>query len=387
MGRARFLFIQSTTEQGGAETILLNVFGASAELRARASVATLGFGRGDLPARLRKLGVRIFELRAGRLRHPWAIVKTIHTLARLMRELDAQVTVGNGSHPQIYGALAARIAGARIVHLVNMIHRVPLLSNHPIDVLAIAGPCDLALTPSEASRQVMVRLRPKLPVETISPGTPISMVPPDEVEVARRELGAQAGDVLFGIFGRLQRGKGQDVFIESAKRVAAQVPEARFAVVGSTVFGLEPEFEPLLRRLAHRARLDPRMVLTGQRTDVPRLMAACDVVCHATWVPESFGMVLLEAMAQARPVVATRGGGPSEIVLDGVTGLLVAPNDSREMADAMLRLASDASFRRKAGEAGLRRVREKFSATAYAERLLQRLDAVAAIGPGPAAAK
>lgn len=381
----RFLFVQSTTEQGGAETILLNVFEASAEMRARAAVATLGFGHGDLPVRLRGLGVRVFELHAGRLRHPWAALKTVRVIVRLKRELGAQVIVGNGSHPQAYGGLAARLAGARSVHLVNMIHRVPLLANHPIDLLAIVGPCDLAVTLSEASRQAMAQLRPKLLVEALHPGTPIAPVPAEDASVARRELGVSAGDVLFGIFGRLQRWKGQDVFIEAARRVAAAEPRARFAVVGGAVFGLEPEYDLLLKRLAGEAGLGSRMVFTGHRTDVARLMAACDVVCHATRVAEPFGMVIVEAMAQGRPVVATRGGGPSEIVADGVTGLLVAPGDAREMADAMLRLASDAAFRRAAGQAGSRRARDRFSATDYADSLIRRLDAVAAGTTAPAA--
>ncbi len=384
MGETSFLFVQSTTEQGGAETILLNVFAASSEMRTRAAVVTLGFGNGDLPVRLRSLDVRVFELHAGRLRHPWAAMRTVCAIARLKRELGAQVIVGNGSHPQVYGALAARLAGAWSVHLVNMIHRVPLLVNHPIDLLAIAGPCDLAVAPSEASRRAMAHLRPKLPVEALHPGTPISPASAKEAAAARRELGASGDDLLFGIFGRLQRWKGQDVFIEAARRVAKE-PRARFAVVGGAVFGLEPEYERLLHQAAGEAGLGSRIVFTGHRTDVARLMAACDVVCHATRVPEPFGMVIVEAMAQRRPVVATRGGGPSEIVVDGVTGLLVAPDDSRGMADAMLRLASDATFRQGAGEAGLRRARDKFSATAYAERLVRRLDAVAAGISAPAA--
>ncbi len=386
MGDARFLFVQSTTEQGGAETILLNVFAASAEMRARAAVATLGFGRGDLPVRLTSLGVRVFELRAGRLRNPWGALKTVRAIACLKRELGAQVIVGNGSHPQVYAGLAAQLTGAGSVHLVNMIHRVPLLKNHPIDLLAIVGPCDLAVTLSEASRQAMAQLRPRLIVEALHPGTPISPAPAEQAAAARRELGASTGDTLFGIFGRLQRWKGQDVFIEAAKRLAAVEPRARFAVVGGAVFGLEPEYESLLKRLAGEAGLRSRVVFTGHRTDVARLMAACDVVCHATRVPEPFGMVIVEAMAQGRPVVATRGGGPSEIVVDGVTGLLVAPDDARAMAEAMARFGGDPIFRRETGEAGLRRVIEKFSATVYAEKLVRRLDAVAAGASIPAAA-
>ena len=125
------------------------------------------------------------------------------------------------------------------------------------------------------------------------------------------------GEVLFGVFGRLQRWKGQDVFVEAAAEVARRHPQARFAIVGGSVFGLEPEFLEGLKRRVAELNLVDRLVFTGFRKDVAALMAACDVVCHTSRVPEPFGLVVIEAMMLGRPVIATRGGGPSEIIDSG----------------------------------------------------------------------
>ncbi len=377
MGDARFLFVQSTTEQGGAETVLLNAFTASAELRARGSVAILGFGSGDLAQRLREAGASVFELRGVRLRNPVGVVRTVIALARAARVVGARVLVANGPHPQVYAGMAARVAHIRSAYLVHTLYRYPLLANHPIEALAIRGPCDFALANSEATREAVRRLRPKLRVDVIYPGTPVSWIDPTVRALARQEIGVTTAAIVFGAFGRLQRSKGQDVFIEAAAHVSAAVPSARFVLVGGVVFGLEPAFERELHARSRALGLGDQVIFTGQRRDATRLMAACDVVCHTARDNESFGMVLIEGMAQARPVIATRVGGPAEIIEDGVTGLLVAPNDVKGMAEAMLRLANDAGFRRAAGEAGLRRARDKFSATAYAESLVRRLDAVA----------
>src|SRR6185437_4155513 len=75
-----FLFVQSTTEVGGAETVLLNLFETSEELRRRSLIATLGFGNGDLPERLRSAGAEVVELKMARLRHPWKLASTFHAL-------------------------------------------------------------------------------------------------------------------------------------------------------------------------------------------------------------------------------------------------------------------------------------------------------------------
>lgn len=371
--RRDVLLVQSTTEQGGAESVLLNLLESSDALRRRSAVATLGFGRGDLPSRLRALGAEVIELPPSRLRNPVRALRLARQLSAVARDRAARVLVGNGAHPQVFAAFAARLAGARVAYYAHMIHARPVLANPAIDVLALRGPCDLVLANSTATLQAMRALRPRVPAELLHPGVPSVRPSSEEVAAARRAMGAGPGDILFAIFGRLQRWKGQDVFVEAAARVLREVPSARFAVVGGSVFELEPEFGRGLEASAAALGLGARLVFTGHRPDVPALMAACDVACHATRTAEPFGMVLLEAMAQARPVIATRGGGPDEIVLDGETGHLVPPGDAGALAAAMVRLGRDAEARRRMGAAALVRVERGFSAARSAERLLELL--------------
>src|SRR5450432_3687464 len=146
------IFVQSTTELGGAETALLNLFTASAELRRRSVIASLSFGSGDLPSRLRETGVEVVELPRARVRQPLRLARLVVALRALVRTRGARAIVANGAHPQIIGGLTARVSGVRSVFLVNMIHAYPLWKNDPLDALALASPCDLMLAISRVPR-------------------------------------------------------------------------------------------------------------------------------------------------------------------------------------------------------------------------------------------
>jgi glycosyltransferase involved in cell wall biosynthesis len=372
--RRDFLFVQSTTEVGGAESTLLNLFTGSDELRRRSLIVSLGFGEGDLPARLRAVGTEVVELPRARLREPLGVARTFLSLRRLIGARGIKVVVGNGAHPQVVGGVAARLAGVRSVFLVNMIHAAPLWKNHLLDALAIRGPCDLLLAISRASQATLRELRPNVECRLFHWGTPIVEVSPEEARRARAELGIGANDVLLGSFGRLQHWKGQDVFVAAAAEVARVRPQARFVVVGGSVFGLEPEFFEGLKKSAAALGIADRLQFTGFRTDVARLMAACDVVCHTTRVPEPFGLVIVEAMVQGRPVIATRGGGPSEIVTTEADGVLVDAGSPRVLSAAMISLIDDPERRRQLGARGHALVRARFSIETMAATLIEHLD-------------
>jgi glycosyltransferase involved in cell wall biosynthesis len=108
--------------------------------------------------------------------------------------------------------------------------------------------------------------------------------------------------------------------------------------------------------------------LLGFRSDVSALMAACDIFVSPCPV-EGFGLVLLEAMALGKPVIAAEAGGPLEIVADGETGLLFAPGNAESLAAAMKRLLADAPMRKRMGEAGRKRYEEMFTAQQMAEKM------------------
>jgi glycosyltransferase involved in cell wall biosynthesis len=201
-------------------------------------------------------------------------------------------------------------------------------------------------------------------------------VSPEDARAAREELGVTPDEVLVGVFGRLQRWKAQDVFIEAATRVAATHPRTKFVVVGGSVFGLEPEYFAELRATVAARGLDARIGFTGFRTDVPRLMAACDVVCHTSRVPEPFGLVVIEAMSLGRAVIATRGGGPSEIVGSDQEGILVPADDPAALAQAITELVDDPERRRRMGEMARARVSPRFTIETMATNLLKHLDSI-----------
>ncbi len=378
-GPRDFLFVQSTTEMGGAENALLNLFTASEALRRRSVIASLGFGDGDLPARLRAAGATVVDLPKARLREPLKLGRALVGFRGLVRDTGARVVVANGAHPQLLGGLVARLTGVRSVFLVNMIHAHPIWKNDLLDALAVRSPCDLMLAISKASQATLEKLRPDVESRLFYWGTPTPDVPVEAARSARAELGVGDVEILLGSFGRLQRWKGQDVFVAAAAEVARARPQSRFVVVGGSVFGLEPEYFESLQRDAAAAGLTDRLRFTGFRTDVPRLMAACDVVCHTSRVPEPFGLVIVEAMALGRPVIATVGGGPSEIISDESDGILTPPDDPGALARAMIALIDDPDRRRALGTRGRDLVRARFSIDVMASALIQHLDSMATL--------
>jgi glycosyltransferase involved in cell wall biosynthesis len=95
------------------------------------------------------------------------------------------------------------------------------------------------------------------------------------------------------------------------------------------------------------------------------MLTLLDVVVHASTEPEPFGRVIAEAMAMRRPVIATRAGGPTEIIEDGRTGFLVPPGDVEALADQITALLTDSALAGRIAEAGYEEARKRFSAEAH----------------------
>ena len=178
---------------------------------------------------------------------------------------------------------------------------------------------------------------------------------------------------LIGLVGRLSPWKGQHVFLEAAAAVRKQVPEARFQIIGSAMFG-EEAYEAEVRQLCERLGLTECVEFTGFRKDVPALIGQLDILVHASTIGEPFGQVVVEGMIAGKPVVATDGGGVPEIVQDGVTGWLVPMGESAPMAEAILRLLGDPEAAAKMGMAGRQRVLEHFTIELTARRVQEVYD-------------
>jgi glycosyltransferase involved in cell wall biosynthesis len=178
----------------------------------------------------------------------------------------------------------------------------------------------------------------------------------------RAELGVPVNAPLIGTVGRLAEQKGVDCFLEAARAVHAARPESRFVIVGGG---------PLRRALeASAAALDlgGSADFVGYRTDVASLMAACDIVVLPSR-SEGLPLVLLEALALGRPVVATRVGGVPDAVRDDESAVLVEPGSATAIASAVLRLLDDPLLCARLGDAGRARVLKRFAPQQAARRL------------------
>jgi len=195
----------------------------------------------------------------------------------------------------------------------------------------------------------------------------------------REELGIPHEACLVGMVGLFTPWKGQEVFLRAAADLHVRVPGLRFLLVGDEIYRTagHGHFRETLLSQARDHDLAEALTFTGYRHDVPKVMAALDVVVHASVQPEPFGRVVLEAMATGRPVVATNAGGVPEVLgPDGGAGLLIPPGDANAMTEAILRLLRDEALRVSMGVAGRRRAEELFDVRSHAARVEEVYDRV-----------
>lgn len=200
----------------------------------------------------------------------------------------------------------------------------------------------------------------------------------------RQELGLAADAPLVAMLCRLNRVKRVEDFLEAAAVVAKRFKETRFLVIGDDFLSKngaavrDCEYRSQLEGQAARLGLTGRLFFTGYRLDIAEILSEIAISVLPS-DSEAFSNALLESMAAGIPVVATNVGGNSEVVEDGVTGLLVAPRDPAALARAICLLLENDALAHTLGHAGKRRVAERFSLAqmirsteAFYFRLLQR---------------
>jgi len=225
---------------------------------------------------------------------------------------------------------------------------------------------DRLIVVSEDNRRQQIetgRRRPGL-VETVHNGVDLAHLVPSSPKILsqkRAELGIPPQAPVVGTVGRLHRQKGIPTLLLAGARLRQRYPDLRLLLVGDGPMRDE------VRRQIDELGLQDAVVLAGYRTDVADMLALMDVFCLASlWEP--FGLVLVEAMALRRPVVATRVDGIPEVVADGETGLLVPPGRNEPLSEAIARCLDDPALAARLGGAGCRRAHAMFTARAMAER-------------------
>jgi len=196
-----------------------------------------------------------------------------------------------------------------------------------------------------------------------------------DISAVRNEFGWADCESLVGVVGRLDWWKGHDDFLEAMAEVIQRMPNVKGLIVGAPENSpVNLEYYQKLQRATKSLGLEEKVIFTGFRGDIPRLMAAMDVVVLSSSRPEPFGRVVIEGMAAGKPVVATAAGGVLDIIEDGVNGLLVPPKDSGAMAEAIFKLLSDPEQARQMGQTARRHAEEKFSVPRHVDTIQQLYD-------------
>ncbi|MBC7329579.1 glycosyltransferase [bacterium] len=163
------------------------------------------------------------------------------------------------------------------------------------------------------------------------------------------------GDNLIKILniGKFKKAKNHLLLVEAFSKAVKEMPNLRLHLVGDG--SLRRKVENRVKKLG----LEEKVFFWGWRSDIPEILADCDIFALSSdW--EGFGIVLIEAMASGKPIVATDVGGIPEVVEDEITGILVPPRDPEALANAILRLAKDEKLRKEFGERGREKAIKEF---------------------------
>lgn len=298
------------------------------------------------------------------LRHELDLVSA-RQFARLAQEFHLQVVhVHKGIAHAV--ALAATFMGARYALFVNrgvsfpvgFFSRWKYRSSRVTGVVAVC----------EAIRQVVLASTglPPDKVVTVYAGVDTERFHPQRVDATRfrQELGVAPEAPLVGHVG-IRDWKGWRELLAAFVEVRAKLPSAQLVLVGCAS---ETQRLAVLNYAASLG-LDHGVHATLARTDMPEVLAACQLVVDPSWAGTGITGTIREAMALEKPVVATAVGGNGELVLDGECGLLIPPRDVASLAAAIVRLLSDAELAQRLGQAARTRVVSGFSTAVRGQRL------------------
>ncbi|MDR6587288.1 glycosyltransferase family 4 protein [Agrobacterium tumefaciens] len=362
------LFVSHTGEKGGAELFLADLVKAGPHSW-RACFLSGGAAADDLadagrPPVMLSAGEKMLSIRRNAsvgalLRGAADVMPVAWQLSREARHYD--VICANSQKALFVCALAAKLSRRPLVWILHDIVTDPAFSatNRRASLVFARLFAKLVAVNSEETGRAFIEAggeanKVRIVYNGFDPAR-AKVYEPGTAARLRAELG-YGPQPLVGLFGRLSEWKGQHVFLEAI----AAMEGVQAVIVGGALFGQEV-YEARIREQASRLGLDDRVRFLGFRSDVPELMAAMDAVAHTSIVAEPFGRVVVEAMMCGRPVVATRGGGVTEIIRDGETGLLVPPGEPSALAAALGRVLSDPALAERLAQKGREDVSQRFS--------------------------
>lgn len=361
----KVVHVITTLSRGGAENHLLALVRGQTNRGLQVEVAYLK-GDGYWKNELQKLGVAVHELQ---LRY-YGDVRPLMRLRKLLSASNVDLVHAHMPPAELYARVA--LIGNKSMPLVitkhNDEHFCPFPGHATLGRWVVRRAGRVIAISDAVNRYVRqyLRLEPSRIVTVVYGIDPAPFIGIDAAACSRlkREWGCTEDTWVIGTIARLVPQKGIDVLLKAYARYRSTATRpSRLVIVGTGVL------EPSLKDLAERFQIASDVVWAGFREDIPLVMNTFDLFVLTSHY-EGFGLVLLEAMASGKPVVATRVSAIPEVVQDGTTGMLCDPGCSEQVA-ATFRHLEAVSVREHFGSAGRVRVRDRFRIDGMVEQTLE----------------
>ena len=347
-------------QQGGAEALFLHLL--KHESRSHRFVCAF-LEDGPLVREIREMGYSTTVFPTTKLKDLGNFTRTVASLRSWIIRNRLKMVFSWMPKAHLYVAPAAILLPVRTLWFQ---HGVSWKGT--MDRLTTILPANAILCCSETSKRAQDQLFPKRRSEVCYPGVSFPVTEQVSTADARRRLALPQDIPIVGMVARWERWKGLHIFLEAAKSLAAADPKITFFIVGGP-HPMDQAYAEELQSISVQENFGERLILAGQRpsSEVPLWHASADLIVHPVTGIEPFGMAVAEAMSMSRVVIASDLGGPSEIIENGVNGILIPKEDPAALTCAITELLNNSDLRRRLSVEAYKRGRS-FSIDAFANR-------------------
>lgn len=295
-----------------------------------------------------------------------AALRGLKPLISFMKERKVYIVQNFHFEADIYGTLAAKLAGVPVIissrrDMGYWFSKRHIMAYRFIDhffdkIIAVSNMLQRTIQNQEHVRaSKLVTVYNGVDLERFN-----RIYDPNSI---KRALGIPLSCPVVGVVGNLRPIKGHKYLLEAMSRILDKIPDVRLLIVGKEVEKTN------LKELAEKLKINSNVIFAGYRTDVPELINAMDIAVLPS-LSEGFSNALLEYMTMFKPIVATNVGGNAEALVDGQTGLIVPPADSEALMDGIMTLLRNRKLAEEMGHAGRKRLEKIFSL----DRMVQEME-------------
>lgn len=346
--KIRIMHVVLSLNCGGLENLVIRLSNAMDKERFHLSICCLD-NKGNLGEMASNLGIDVIVMH----RKPGFDFSLILRLAYILRKKRVDIVHTHNPSAHLYGTIAARLALIPIV--VNTRHGVGV-GERPVGNVLLWRLTNKVIAVSHRVKDKLLKsdILNSDKVITIQNGVDIKEFDSKYVKVRKENFGIEDSAPVVGIVARLSVEKDHKTLLKAFKIVIQKIQNVKLVIVG------DGHLKEELEKISRERQLDGKVLFLGYRDNIPSLLKLMDVFVLSSF-SEGLSLTLLEAMAMEKPIVAARVGGNPEVVLDGVTGRLVPPNDPTALAEALMEILNNKDMAEKMGKRAKERVSRLFS--------------------------